>query len=173
MPKVFAYQPAMRPILTLLLLGLTIGPCTAASLTDLAWFAGHWRGTLANGATFETHYTGAEGGMIASVSKEVRKGRVVAFELEIFFEKDGQLIYQPHPNGKKSEHAFPLLSYDSAARRAVFENKEHDYPQTFTFQQPAPDSLVITLSGPGKDGQKKDSVYALKRVAQNPVVAVP
>lgn len=154
----------MRPILILILLVLSATLCPAASVADLAWLAGHWHGTLANGATFETHYTGPDGGMIASVSKEVKKGRVVAFELEIFFEKDGRLIYQPHPNGKKSEHAFPLLHYDGTARRAVFENKEHDYPQTFTFEQPSPDSLVITLSGPGRNGQKKDIVYALKRV---------
>jgi hypothetical protein len=138
---------------------------SAATVADLGWLAGHWRGTLANGATFETHYTGAEGGMIFSVSKEVKKGRVVTFELETFFEKDGQVIYHPYPYGKKSEHAFPLLTYDAAAKRAVFENKEHDYPQTFTFEQPAPDRLVITLSGPGRNGQKKDIVYDLKRAA--------
>ena len=55
---------------------------------------------------------------------------------------------------------------DAAAKRAVFENKEHDYPQTFTFEQPAPDRLVITLSGPGKNGQRKDIVYDLKRATQ-------
>jgi hypothetical protein len=135
-----------------------------AKLADLGWLAGHWRGTLKNGATFETHYTGPEGGLIASVSKEVKKGRAVSFELEIFSEKDGNLIYQPHPNGKKSEHAFPLLAYDAAAKRAVFENKAHDYPQSFTFHLAAPDNLVITLSGPGKDGKPHDIRYDLKRV---------
>jgi hypothetical protein len=151
------------PLFPILLLA---EPVTSPTVNDLAWLAGHWRGTLANGATFETHYTGAEGGMIFSVSKEVKKGRVVTFELETFFEKDGQLIYHPYPYGKKSEHAFPLLTYDAAAKRAVFENKEHDYPQTFTFEQPAPDRLVITLSGPGRNGQRKDIVYDLKRAPQ-------
>lgn len=156
----------MRLLSRLLLLLLITGQCAANTIAELGWLAGHWHGTLANGATFETHYTGAEGGMIFSVSKEVKKGRVVTFELETFFEKDGQLIYHPYPYGKKSEHAFPLLTYDAAAKRAVFENKEHDYPQTFTFEQPAPDRLVITLSGPGRNRQRKDIVYDLKRAPQ-------
>ena len=166
-PSDFAYQSGMRFISQLVLLFfLTAGGAFAATIADLTWLAGHWRGTLANGATFETHYTDAEGGMIVSVSKEVKKGRVVAFELETFFEKDGHLIYHPYPYGKKSEHAFPLISFDAPAKRAVFENKEHDYPQTFTFEQPAPDRLVITLSGPGKNGQRKDIAYDLKRATQ-------
>lgn len=163
-PNVFAYKSGMRFVIHLLLIFvLSAGAASAATGADLTWLAGHWRGTLPNGATFETHYTDAEGGMIVSVSKEVKKGRVVAFELETFFEKDGHLIYQPYPYGKKSEHAFPLISYDAAAKRAVFENKEHDFPQTFTFEQPAPDRLVITLSGPGKSGQRKDIIYDLRR----------
>ncbi len=136
----------------------------AAKIADLGWLAGHWRGTLKNGAIFETHYTDASGGTIVSASKEIRNGRTVGFELELFYEKDGRIIYQPHPNGRRSEHAFPLLGYDATARRAVFENKEHDFPQTFNFELAAPDNLVITLSGPDKDGATKEIVYDLRRV---------
>lgn len=135
-----------------------------ARVADLAWLAGHWRGTLANGATFETHYTDAAGGTIVSASKEHRGDRTLGFELELFFEKGGRVFYQPHPNGKRSEHVFPLLSLEPGARRAVFENKEHDFPQTFIFERPADDRLLIILRGPGKDGALKDIRYELKRI---------
>lgn len=133
-------------------------------IADLAWLAGDWRGTLANGATFEAHYSDAAGGTIVSVSKEHRGNRTLAFELELFFEKDGRLLYQPHPNGRKSEHVFPLLELDREGRRAVFENKEHDFPQTFIFARTDEKTLVILLRGPGKNGAMKDIRYELKRV---------
>ena len=136
----------------------------SAKIADLAWLAGHWQGSLKNGATFEAHYTDASGGTILSVSKEHRDGRTLAFELELFFEKEGRLTYLPHPNGKRSEHAFPLVAYDAAARRATFENKAHDFPQAFVFHLESPDLLVITLSGPGRDGQTKEIRYALSRM---------
>jgi len=139
-------------------------PAPSAKLSDLSWVAGHWRGEPGKNTTYESHYTAADGGLIVSASKEIRGGRAVSADFEMIFVKDGKVIYQPFPGGKKSEHAFPLIACDPAAKRAVFENKEHDYPQSFTFEQPAPDRLVITLSGPGKDGQKMDIVYDLKRV---------
>ncbi len=145
-------------------------PATAAApvarLADLAWLAGHWRGTLANGATFEAHYTGPDGGAIVSASKEVRHWRIAAFELELFFEREGRVIYRPFPNGKRSEHDFPLVSYETGdgGARAVFENKEHDFPQTFVFALAAPDQLIITLAGPGKDGNIRRLQFDLRRV---------
>lgn len=133
-------------------------------IADLGWLAGHWLGTLANGATFEAHYTGPDGGTIVSASKEVRGGRTVAFELEVFSEENGRVVYQPFPHGQRSPHAFPLVSFDPGTKCAVFENKEHDFPQSFEFSQPTPDSLVITLRGPGRDGRTREIRYALRRV---------
>lgn len=42
----------------------------AARVADLAWLAGTGRGTLANGATFEAHYSDAAGATTVSASKE-------------------------------------------------------------------------------------------------------
>lgn len=132
-------------------------------LSDLGWLAGHWVGTGTNGVEYESRYSSPNGGLIVSASKEVRNGRAVSADFEMFFEKDGGIIFQPFPNGKKSEHGFPLASYDAAARRAVFENREHDFPQVFIYEQPAPDQLRITLEGPGKDGETKRIVFDLHR----------
>lgn len=160
-------MPARLAMVGLLLVtGLGSSPAQSAAaprVADLAWLAGRWQGTLANGATFETYYTDATGNTIVSVSKEHHAGRTLGFELELFFEKGGKVFYQPHPNGRKSEHVFPLLSYEPTARRATFENREHDFPQTFIFELTAPDTLVITLRGPGKDGTTKDIRYDLTR----------
>ncbi|MBA4138846.1 MAG: hypothetical protein C0518_16195 [Opitutus sp.] len=135
-----------------------------ARVADLAWLSGHWRGTLKSGATFETFYTDASGNTIVSASKEHRAGRTLTVEFELFYEKDGRVIYQPHPHGARSPHAFPLVAFDAAAKRATFENKEHDFPQTFVFDAGTRDVLLIVLSGPGRNGATKELRYELRRV---------
>lgn len=139
-------------------------PSHTPTVADLAWLAGHWRGTLKNGATFEAHYTDASGGTIVSVSKEHRDGRTLTFELELFFEQDGRVVYLPHPNGQRSEHSFPLVAFDATAPRAEFENTAHDFPQRFRFHRESPDVLAITLSGPGRNGKVREIRYELHRV---------
>ena len=132
-------------------------------LSDLGWLAGHWIGSSEGGVVYESHYSDPTGGLIVSAHKEIRKGRAVSADFEMFFEKDGRVIFHPSPNGNKSEHSFPLVSYDALARRAVFENREHDFPQVFIYEQPTLDVLRITLEGPGKDGNPKRIVFEMRR----------
>jgi hypothetical protein len=139
---------------------------TVSRIADLGWLAGSWQGTWENGARFEAHYTDAGGGVILSASKELRNDRAVAFEFELFFERDGAIIYRPFPNGRQSAHDFLLirLENDANGSRAAFENTEHDFPQHFVFARPNPDTLVITLSGLDKDGGRRQIRYELLRL---------
>lgn len=136
----------------------------AATVADLAWLEGEWRGTLANGATFEARYGAPRDGTLLSMSRELRDGRTLGFEFELFADRDGTVRYRPHPDGRPSPHEFPLVALDRAARRAVFENRAHDFPQTFEFVREADDRLVILLRGPGRDGRTREIRYALARV---------
>lgn len=132
------------------------------TVADLAWLAGDWEGAAPGGATIVAHYSDATGGVIVSASREIKNGRVVAYDMEHIAEKEGVVIYTPHPGGKKSD-AFPVASYDVAGRSIVFENVQHDFPKRFTFALVAPDNLIITLSGPGKEGKDRALVYDLRR----------
>lgn len=135
----------------------------AVLVSDLGWMAGNWIGSQSEGATYESHYTDPSGGMIVGSSKETRGGRAVSFDFEIIYEKEGRIFYQPHPNGKKSPHVFPLVTYDGFSRRAVFENHDNDFPHTFVYEQPSTDVLKITLIGAGKGGAEKQLVFELRR----------
>jgi len=132
-------------------------------LSDLGWLAGHWIGSTESGTVYESHYSDPTGGLIVSAHKEIRNGRAVSADFEMFFVKDGRIVFHPSPNGRKSEHSFPLVDYDALARRAVFENREHDFPQVFIYEQSAPDQLRITLEGPGKGRETKRITFNLCR----------
>jgi hypothetical protein len=135
----------------------------ATLVSDLGWLAGSWIGGSSESTIYESHYSTPNGGVIVSASKETRNGRTVSTDLEMIHQKDGRIIFQPFPNGVKSPSSFPLVTFDALARRAVFENREHDFPQVFIFEQPALDALKITLQGPGKEGTTKSIVYEFRR----------
>ncbi|HEX9941371.1 MAG TPA: DUF6265 family protein [Thermoanaerobaculia bacterium] len=150
--------------LVLAFAGALPGPAPAAAqeaavtgtvrLEDLAWLAGSWAGEVrgAGAATrFETHYTSPEGGVILSTSKAFRsEGKLSWFEFERFESKDGRLTVTPYPNGKASV-SFTLVEYDPAAKKAVFANPDHDYPNRITYQRVAEDRLLFIVAGNGKD----------------------
>ena len=167
-PSFAAAVRAFRLLLPLLVAALALRAVAtepvAATVADLAWLEGEWRGTLANGATFEARYGAPRDGTLLSMSRELRDGRTLGFEFELFADRDGTVRYRPHPNGRPSPHEFPLVALDRPARRAVFENRAHDFPQTIEFVREADDRLVILLRGPGRDGRTREIRYALARV---------
>jgi hypothetical protein len=115
------------------------------SVADLSFLAGSWHGTHGT-STWESVYSGAEGGMIVGASKELRGGRVVMIDFEHFYERDGSIYMTPFPFGNRSME-FPLTSMDVSARRAVFVNEANDFPSRFTYEATSRDHLKIELAG--------------------------
>ncbi len=133
-----------------------------ASVAQLAFLTGSWRGISSSGTTAEELVSTAEGGVMLSAGREFKDGQCVFFDLVVFMEKDGGVTLIPHPSGKRSPHLFPLVKFDAAAKRATFENKEHDFPKTFVYELTTPDHLRIALTGDIK-GQTTTETYDLKR----------
>ncbi len=134
-----------------------------STVASLAFLAGTWRGSSSSGATAEEIFSAPEGGVLLSVGREFKGGKCVFFDLVTFTEKDGVVQLIPHPNGRRSPRAFPLVQLEAAANRATFENKEHDFPKKFVYELVAPDHLRITLAGEMK-GKAAQETYDLKRV---------
>jgi hypothetical protein len=134
-----------------------------SSVAQLAFLAGHWRGTSSSGATAEEIVSAPEGGVMLSTGREFQNGKCTFYDLVAFTEKDGTVLLTPHPNGRRSPHAFALVQFDAAAQRATFENKEHDFPKSFLYEIVSSDRLRITLSGEVK-GKPMTETYDLRRV---------
>jgi hypothetical protein len=89
--------------------------------------------------------------VILSTSKAFRAdGKLSWLEFERFEARDGQLTVTPYPGGKASV-SFTLAEYDAAAKKAVFTNPGHDYPNRITYQRVAEDRLLLVVAGNGKD----------------------
>ncbi len=119
----------------------------ASSVLDqMYWLAGNWSGDMWGGR-FVAHYTTPEGGMIISHSRLLVDGQVNFYEFEVFEPEGDGVHFQPFPGGEPAD-GLSLTSHDVMARRAVFENKDKDFPTRIVFERVADNHLVITLSDP-------------------------
>jgi Domain of unknown function (DUF6265) len=116
----------MRFLLPLFLLAPT---AVSQEAESLSWMAGTWGG-VKDGVENEECWTAPRGGALLGMHRDVRAGRMVGFEfLRIQTEKDG-LTYWASPGG---ETPTPFRLKERGARRVVFENPAHDFPQRILY----------------------------------------
>lgn len=126
-----------------------------ATLTQLAWLAGTWRG--ADGPVmFEERWTPAAGGAMLAVSRTLKGDRMVAFEFLRIVERDGGLVYIAQPNGRPPTE-FRLTAID--AQSVTFENPAHDFPKMIRYGTRADGSLEARVS----DGATKSETFVFTK----------
>lgn len=140
----FAHPPEKKPM------------SAEAQLDQLAFLAGTWRNEW-----YEATYTTPAGGMVLSVNKEFRNGKVTFFELERFDVQNGRVVMQPYLNGKQSPVSFPLHVLEPG--RAHFSNPAHDFPQDLVYERVGGNKLQIRLTGV-ENGKTRELLILLTRV---------
>lgn len=127
-----------------LLLGPLAAPAAHAGAIDsLAFLAGSWSsGDAAN--RVEEHWTAAGGGLMLGVNRELRAGKLASFEYFRVVEKDGALTFWAQPGGRE---ATPFPATEVSARRVVFENAAHDFPQRIAYWVEKPGELHARVEG--------------------------
>jgi Domain of unknown function (DUF6265) len=154
----------MRSLLISLCVCLFACPVFAADSLDvrqLAWLEGSWTGTH-DGVAMEEHWTGASGGALLGMHRDVKAGRMTSFEfLRIQTTADG-IFYFASP-GSAAPIAFKLLALTE--RHVTFENKAHDFPQRIEYWLDAADVLHARIEGP-VDGKNVSEEWAWKRAQQ-------
>jgi hypothetical protein len=116
-------------------------------LDDLAWMAGSWA-SKDGGKLSEEHWTGAAGGMMLGVHRDLEGGKA-AFEFLRIEERDGKVTYLASPQGRPAT-PFELIengALASAPQRAVFANPDHDFPQRILYWREG-ESLCAAVEGP-------------------------
>lgn len=123
------------------------------------WMAGSWAG-VQGGVEMEEYWTAARGGSMLGLHRDIAKGRTASFEfLRIELSKDGA-IYWGSPEGRL---ATPFKMIESGPRRAVFENREHDYPTRILYWIPEDGALHARIEG-SLHGKAESSEWTWRRV---------
>ena len=93
----------------------------------------------------EEQWTSVKGGALLGVHRDVKGDRMVSFEfLRIEAVPEG-IVYFASP---RSRPPVPFKLVESGARRAVFENKQHDFPQRILYWLDAEGALHARIEGP-------------------------
>jgi len=132
----------------LFLLGLAAGSAPAQAPPDdlarLAWLEGRWEGA-SDGVAMEEHWTAPRGGALLGLHRDVKGGRMVSFEfLRIQATPEG-VVYFASPRGS-APTSFRLV--ELGEKRAVFENRQHDFPQRILYWLDPAGALHARIEGP-------------------------
>ena len=130
------------------------------ALAKIAWLAGSWRMERA-GRIVEEQWMPPAGGAMLGMGRTLARGRMVEHEFNQIREgPGGDLFFIAQPSGQKSA-TFKMLSLAESA--VVFENKEHDFPQTVGYELRADGTLFAYIEGPAANGTTKRFEFSYQR----------
>jgi Domain of unknown function (DUF6265) len=136
-------------------------PPAEGPLRSVAFLAGCWRGTSADGRTVtEERWSCPGGGLMLGTGRTLRDGELVGFEFSLLRADEGRIVLLPYPAGVASEHAFRLTEAEPG--RALFEAPEHDFPKRIAYVRRG-SRLDVRIDG-GVGGTEARA-WALDRVA--------
>ena len=115
----------------------------SAGVEGLAWLEGTWTGEK-DGISMEEIWTGARGGAMLGLHRDVKGGRMVSWEFFRIAPADGATVYFSSP---RSAPPTPFALVESGPKRAVFENKAHDFPQRILYWMDDGGALHARIEG--------------------------
>ncbi|MBI2215314.1 MAG: hypothetical protein HYU52_16815, partial [Acidobacteria bacterium] len=101
----------------------------APKIEALRWMSGSWSLTVGDRIVEEV-WLPPSGGTIIGAGRTVSEGMTKFFEFLRVVEREKALVYIAMPRGGKSVE-FPSVRLE--AQRVVFQNLEHDFPQTIQY----------------------------------------
>jgi hypothetical protein len=135
-------------------------PAHKATIRDVAWLAGRWTGTSADGFSEETWSPPTAGSMVG-VYRLVKNGRPVFYELMTFVEDNDSVVLRlKHFDGdltgwedKNRSVSFELVATDDTGVR--FEG--------LTYQKDGPNRLTVYLAQSDRNGAKTEETFRFTR----------
>ena len=143
----------------LVLAGSPLSGAGPADIASLSWLAGSWEGKDVSGLEMEEVWTAPKGGAMLGLHRDVKDGKLASFEFLRIEAGTGGLVYQAQPRGRPAT-PFPLK--ESTARKVVFENLKHDFPQRVLYWMTDDGALHARVEGMQK-GQLVGEEWSWKR----------
>ena len=144
----------------ILLHALTLaGADEPARIEQVAWLQGCWQ-LDANGRVVEEQWMAPRGGVMLSMGRTVRDGKLIEYESIVLGEKGNGLAYEAHPSGQPSA---VFISTTVTASTVVFENLAHDFPQRVGYQADG-EKLLAWIDG-SVNGKQRRVEFPYHRVA--------
>lgn len=144
-----------------LLLGLLLAGETGDTVASLRWMTGCWQGRLGR-TVLQEQWNSPAGGMMMGMSRNLKDGRPVFSEF-MRIETRGADVYFVARIGDSKQAPTPFKLIAHEAKKVVFENPDHDFPQRIIYRGDE-DGLVGRIEGKHQ-GKERAEDYPLKRVS--------
>jgi hypothetical protein len=127
------------------------------------WLAGAWESKTASGIIYE-EWKKVNSNTFTGRSYMLRDRDTIVLENIQLITKDNVLTYIPTVKGENNDQPviFPLIS--RSAKKIVFENKSHDFPQVISYTRISKDSLLAETSGTSRGVIRRQS-FPMRRIS--------
>jgi uncharacterized protein DUF6265 len=125
----------------------------------VAWLQGCWELSSPE-RTVEEQWMAPRARSMIGMSRTVRGGKLVAYEMVLIREDGPGLAYEAHPSGQ------PVATFRSttvSSSQVVFEDPSHDFPQQVGYQLKE-DALLAWIAG-SQNGKSRRAEFPYKRVS--------
>lgn len=131
-----------------ILVGALGASAPAGEVERLGWLEGRWVGEK-DGVSMEELWTAPRGGALLGLHSDVKAGRLRSWEFLRIADSGNGVTYFASP---RSAAPTPFKLVEIGDRRAVFENRQHDFPQRILYWLDAQGALHARIEGP-RQGQ--------------------
>jgi uncharacterized protein DUF6265 len=126
-------------------------------ITQLGWLTGRWLAVRpakpgAAPIKIREEWNKAHDGTMMSLGTTTRNDTIIDSELAVIRESGKYLVYEAHPRNQESAVFHSIEVSDSTA---VFENRQHDFPQRIGYRRFGADSLLAFIEGTQKGKPKR------------------
>lgn len=147
------------------------GEDSATPLSDFAWLEGTWRGTGPGGSVAEIHYMAPSAGVLPSVFRLERAGKVLVLEtITLVEEADGLVLYirhfSPALEAMEKERPLTLRLVDREGDTFFFENVYEENPRRSELERNGPDTFRSWSELLRDDGTTSEIEVEYTRVAE-------
>lgn len=156
----------MKKLAGILLVVLFVSGCSSYSnLDNFSWMLGSWSSTDENGIEFMEHWSKSGTSTFTGTGVAIDVTGDTLFKETLKLELiDGVPYYVATVPKNPGPVLFRLAEMEG--RKAVFENREHDFPQRIRYELDAQNVLQIRLDGVEK-GKPKVERLKLTRITES------
>ncbi|MBO9151544.1 DUF6265 family protein [Chitinophaga sp. GCM10012297] len=133
-----------------------------AQITRAGWLTGTWEHKTPRGITYET-WKKVSADELQGASYSLEGNDTTIFESVRLLQKEGRLYYVPTVKGQNNGQPVSFALKQATDEQLVFENPQHDFPQTVSYRRIGADSLVAQISGT-RNGQFRTVVFPMKKI---------
>ncbi|MFL1896637.1 DUF6265 family protein [Aquimarina sp. 2-A2] len=126
------------------------------------WLKGTWENKTSKGSVYETWSKSRENEFNGK-SYIVKDKDTIIFETIKLVQEQNGLFYIPRVKNQNENLPVRFLAKTISETQLVFENLQHDFPQTISYTKITSDSLVAEISGT-KNGQQRKQTFPMKLV---------